>query len=107
MFNISTLSFGVHNISARYGGSANFNPSSATLNEAVTVIGTALALTASPNPANTGQAVTLTARANAALAGMVPLQEALLLSETKSYRRMTSRLQRLSTHFPFLRAIGW
>lgn len=72
VFNISTLNFGVHNISARYGGSANFNPSSATLNEAVTAIGTALALTASPNPANTGQAVTLTARATAALAGMVP-----------------------------------
>ena len=72
VFNISTLSFGVHNISARYGGSANFNPSSATLNEAVTAIGTALALTAAPNPANTGQAVTLTARATAVLAGMVP-----------------------------------
>jgi len=72
VFNISTLNFGVHNVSARYGGSANFNPSSATLNEAVTAIGTALALTASPNPANTGQAVTLTARATAALAGMVP-----------------------------------
>jgi len=72
VFNISTLSFGVHNISARYGGSANFNPSSATLNEAVTAIGTALALTAAPNPANTGQTVTLTARATATLAGMVP-----------------------------------
>lgn len=72
VFNISTLSFGVHNISARFGGSANFNPSSATLSEAVTAIGTALALTAAPNPANTGQTVTFTARATAALAGMVP-----------------------------------
>ena len=68
----STLSFGTHQITASYGGSANFNPSSATLSEAITLIGTSLALAASPNPANAGQAVTMTATATAALTGTVP-----------------------------------
>ena len=72
VFNISTLSFGLHSISARYGGSANFNPSSASLTEAVTLIGTAVGLTASPNPADAGQTVTLTATATAVLGGLVP-----------------------------------
>ncbi len=73
VFTVSTLNFGTHTIVANYLGSANFNPSSATMSEAVTLIATGLALTASPNPANTGQAVTLTAMATSALSGMVPI----------------------------------
>lgn len=73
VFTVSTLGFGTHTMVANYLGSANFNPSSATMSEAVTLIATGLALTASPNPANTGQAVTLTAMATSALSGMVPL----------------------------------
>ncbi len=72
VFQISTLSFGTHVITARYVGSSNFNPSSATLTEAITSIGTSLTLMASPNPANNGQTVTLTASAASALSGMVP-----------------------------------
>ncbi len=72
-FPVSTLSFGTHAITAKYAGSANFNPSSVTVSEAVTPIGTGLALTASPNPANTGQTVTLTATATSMLEGMTPI----------------------------------
>ncbi len=72
VFNISALSFGSHVITAQYAGSADFNPSSASLNEAVTYVSTSLALTTSPNPANTGQTVTLTAKATSTLAGVVP-----------------------------------
>lgn len=73
VFTVSTLSFGTHAITAKYAGSANFNPSSATVSEAVTLIGTGLALTASPNPANSGQTVTLTATATSMLEGMTPI----------------------------------
>ncbi len=72
VFNISTLSFGTHAITARYAGSANFNPSSAALTETVTAIGTGLILGASPNPANSGQIVTLMVNATSALGGVVP-----------------------------------
>ncbi len=72
-FSVSTLSFGTHAITAKYAGSANFNASSATLSEAVTLIGTSLALTTSPNPANTGQTVTLTATTTSMVADMVPV----------------------------------
>lgn len=71
VFNISTLGHGSHAITARYEGSADFNPSSATLTEAVNLIATGLTLTAAPNPANNGQAVTLTATARAMFAGTV------------------------------------
>ncbi len=68
----SNLPVGSHRITANYGGSSNFDPSSASLTENIGLIGTGVALTASPNPANTGQTVTLTAQINAAVAGMVP-----------------------------------
>lgn len=68
----SNLTAGTHAITARYGGSSNFDLSEATLSEAVTLIGTSLGLTATPNPANAGQTVTLTATATASLSGMVP-----------------------------------
>lgn len=72
VFNISTLSLGTHAITARYAGSANFDPSSAALTEAVTLIGTGLMLGASPNPANAGQTVTLMVNTTSALGGVVP-----------------------------------
>ncbi len=66
------LSLGAHSIVARYQGSSNFNPSSAALTEIINVIGTSLGLTASPNPANGGQAVTLTASAASLVPGTIP-----------------------------------
>lgn len=72
IFNVSTLSFGSHVIAARYEGSTNFTSSNSSLTEAVTVIGTTLALTSSPNPSNTSQTVTLTATAASAVAGVMP-----------------------------------
>lgn len=71
-FAVSTLAPGAHSIAASYAGSANFNPSSAALTEQVNLIATGITLTASPNPANGGQTVTLTAQATSTLAGMAP-----------------------------------
>ncbi len=71
-FAINSLAYGVHTITARYGGSGDFNPSSASLSESVTLIGTSLSLSATPNPANTGQTVTMTATATASVPGVAP-----------------------------------
>jgi hypothetical protein len=60
-FSTASLAIGTHTLTASYGGSPNFNPSSASVTETVTVIATTTALTASPNPAGQGQTVTLTA----------------------------------------------
>jgi Bacterial Ig-like domain (group 3) len=68
--NISTLSVGIHTITASYSGSGNFNSSSATTNETITALPTTLTLTASPNPAAFGQSVTLIA--TSAASGHVP-----------------------------------
>jgi len=72
-FTTSLLSFGAHAITAQYAGSTNFNSSSATLSESVTLIGTSLGLTASPNPSDNGQTVTFTATAIGTLAGVPPV----------------------------------
>ena len=69
---VSTLGAGTQVITANYAGSANFNPSNATVSETVALIGTSLALAASPNPANNGQTVTLTTTATSMLAGGFP-----------------------------------
>ena len=71
-FTTSALALGAHPITARYAGSSDFNPSSASLTEVVNIIGTELGFTASPNPANGGQTVTLTAMATALLTGVMP-----------------------------------
>lgn len=47
-FSITTLGFGTHTVTARYSGSANFSPSSASITESVTSITTTLALTSTP-----------------------------------------------------------
>ena len=72
-FTTSSLGSGTHAMTAQYAGSTNFNSSSATLSESVTLIGTNLGLTASPNPADNGQTVTFTATATGMLAGVAPV----------------------------------
>lgn len=71
-FSVASLSPGQHLITAHYQGSADFNPSSSTLTESVTLIGTTVTLSATPSPANAGQIVTMTASARALLAGVTP-----------------------------------
>ena len=71
-FTTSQLAAGTHTITAHYSGSSNFNPSSATASESVSLIATKLNLAATPDPANAGQTITLIASGTASLAGMVP-----------------------------------
>ena len=62
-FITSTLSQGVHSLTASYPGDSNFTAAT-TANPLVLIVGavsTAIQLTASPNPAQTGQNVALTA----------------------------------------------
>jgi hypothetical protein len=61
-FTTGSLAVGSHPITAVYSGSANDNAAtSATLNQIVTAAPATITLTGTPNPANTGQTVTLTA----------------------------------------------
>lgn len=69
-FSLSTLALGPHTITASYSSTGNFNASSASVNEVVTVIATSLALSASPNPAALGQPVTI--QASAAAGSTIP-----------------------------------
>jgi hypothetical protein len=69
-FSLSTLALGPHTIRASFSSTGNFNPSSASVNEVVTVIATKLALSASPNPAAVGQPVTI--QASAAAGSTIP-----------------------------------
>ena len=71
-FSTSSLSFGPHVITAHYTGSANFNPSSASLTETIAMIATSTLLATSPNPSNTGQSVSLAATATSGLVGTIP-----------------------------------
>jgi len=71
-FSISSLSLGNHAITARYAGSANFDPSNAALTEAVTLVGTITMLGTAPNPANSGQTVTMTVNATSVFGSVVP-----------------------------------
>lgn len=66
----STLGAGTHAITARYGGDAKTNASSASLSETVVLISTGMSLTASPNPAGSGQTVTVTATVKPSLNGV-------------------------------------
>jgi uncharacterized membrane protein len=62
IFNSSSLSVGTHTITASYAGDNNFGSStSAAVTQIVNQTGTTTTLAASPNPANFGQTVTLTA----------------------------------------------
>jgi hypothetical protein len=64
------LAPGSHNITAVFGGSANDNKSTSnTVIQIVDLNTAALSLSASPNPANVGQAVTFTASASGIMIG--------------------------------------
>ena len=69
-FSTASLTPGVHTITASYAGDSNFNPSSASVTETITVIGTTTNLTVTPNPAGSGQPVTLTATVVPASSGV-------------------------------------
>ncbi len=70
ILNTSSLVVGSHSITAAYAGDSNFTIStSVALTQTVSQAGTAAALTISPNPANAGQTVTLTASVTAIAPG--------------------------------------
>ncbi len=62
---VSSLGTGSHSLTAAYGGDANFNPSAAqganSVSQNVGKNSVAVTISASPNPSNFGQVVTLTA----------------------------------------------
>jgi hypothetical protein len=65
-----TLATGMHSITARYGGDANFlSSTSGTLAETVNAAPTTAVLTSSSNPSVTGHSVTLTATVSSSVAG--------------------------------------
>jgi len=71
-FAISTLIVGTHNITAAYGGDANFNSSSSpALSQVVQQGNTSAALTSSANPSTESQSVTFTATVSSG-AGVAP-----------------------------------
>ena len=59
--NISTLEVGPHTITASYGGDANYNNSSGTVNQSVGQAATTTTVTSGINPSVFGQPVTFTA----------------------------------------------
>jgi hypothetical protein len=60
-FTTSSLSVGLHSITATYGGSAGFTGSTSnTVTQTVKQDGTTTTITSSPNPSSTGQSVTFT-----------------------------------------------
>lgn len=66
----SSLASGSHNITATYGGDANFNTStSSTLTQTVNKASTATTISSSANPSVFGQSVTLTATVTAVAPG--------------------------------------
>jgi parallel beta-helix repeat protein len=70
-FSTSSLALGSHTVTAVYGGSGNFNTSTSnTLMQVVSPVGTSVVLSAVPNPANSGQTVTLTASVLTGVSGV-------------------------------------
>ncbi len=70
---IAALLTGTHHITATYGGSSDYSTStSAPVSVVVSGIPTSIGLNASPNPATTGQTVTLVATAVASLGNQPP-----------------------------------
>jgi hypothetical protein len=61
-FSASTLAAKTHTIKATYAGDSTFKTSSGTVRQLVELYTTAITLGSAPNPSNSGQAVTLTAR---------------------------------------------
>jgi len=67
---VSKLAVGTHSITAAYGGGVKFNASSsAVVSQVVNKARTSVALTSTPNPSSSGQAVTLTATVTGAFGG--------------------------------------
>ncbi|MGA2035618.1 MAG: Ig-like domain-containing protein [Thermoguttaceae bacterium] len=64
-FSTSALGIGTHAIAASYGGSASFKSSSGSLKHAIKQAASSVAITASANPALSGQPVTFAATVNA------------------------------------------
>ena len=60
----NTLTLGAHQISAEYSGDANYEPSSAKINQSIVPVSapTTTTLTSSKNPSNAGDQVTFTAK---------------------------------------------
>ncbi|MBB5058195.1 hypothetical protein HDF16_002909 [Granulicella aggregans] len=70
-FSTSSLALGSHTVTAVYGGSGNFDTSTSnTVMQVVTPVGTSVALSVTPNPANFGQTVTLTASVLTGVSGV-------------------------------------
>lgn len=63
-FTTSSLTAGAHTVTATYAPSSEHQPSAATLNQSVDVIGTALSLASDLNPADAGEEVTFTVTVN-------------------------------------------
>lgn len=93
----STLTVGTHRVVATYSGSSNFNSSSASLTENIDLISTKLDLTASPNPANSGQTVTLNAQIQAAISGTLPFGNILFQDGTSEIGTAPINAQGLAT----------
>jgi Bacterial Ig-like domain (group 3)/FG-GAP-like repeat len=92
-YTIGTLVAGSYLVTANFAGVSGLLPSSASLIETVTasnIIATATSLSASPNPANQGQAVTLsasvTAGASAVSSGTVSFYDGSVLLGTGTLR---------------------
>jgi uncharacterized repeat protein (TIGR01451 family) len=69
MFSTTGLSVGVHNVTANYGGDANFNASSGAATQTVNQASSTTTLTSAPNPSTFGQSVTFTATVTASAPG--------------------------------------
>lgn len=65
-FATSTLSAGSHTITASYAGNAQFGASSASINQVINPIASAITLTSSLNPSRSGDNVTFTATVTSA-----------------------------------------
>ncbi len=63
---VTTIDAGAHTVKAIYNGSTTFATSQNSLQQVVVAVPTTVVLTASPNPASSGQTVTLTATVNCA-----------------------------------------
>jgi Bacterial Ig-like domain (group 3)/FG-GAP-like repeat/FG-GAP repeat len=62
VFNTTSLTLGIHTITAVYGGDSNYDSRSATLTEVIRYPAATISLTSSLNPAPVGQSITFTAK---------------------------------------------
>jgi hypothetical protein len=69
--NTRSLTGGSHSITAAYGGSSNFSPSSGTTTQAVKPAATSTGLTSSLNPSTFGETITFTATVSSPVSGTI------------------------------------